>query len=97
VNEENVEGADAANEEAEAVGQMIGELFGGITDVLKSQEAMREVQNVLLLRLGEVVIRLCYKAGLPYEAKQLGDAFGMAAAVLNANKEINESNSEESK
>jgi hypothetical protein len=87
VTEENKEGANAATEAAEAVGQMIGELFGGITTVLKSQEAMREVQAVLILRLAEAVTQLQIKAGMFAEAQKLGEAFGMAAAVLNADKE----------
>jgi hypothetical protein len=93
VNEENVEGADAADDEAEEAGKLIGELFGGITVILKSQEAMREVQAVLILRLAEAVTDLQISAGKFKEALELGEAFGMAAAVLNANK----SNSEESK
>lgn len=85
--EENTEGANAASEAAEAVGQMIGELFMGITTVLKAQEAMREVQAVLLLRIGEAVTSLQIAAGQFAEAQKLGEAFGMAAAVLNADKE----------
>ena len=88
VNAEHEKAADEAVEAAgEAVGELIGELFTGITAVLKSQEAMREVQNVLLIRLGEAVVHLQIAAGQKAEAQKLGEAFGMAAAVLNANKE----------
>lgn len=80
----------AADEAGEALGQMIGDLFAGITEVLKSQESMREVQNVLILRLGEAVIRLLYKNGMFIDAKKLGDAFGMAAAVLNVSQMLRE-------
>jgi len=76
--------AKAATEAGEALGQMIGDLFAEITKVLKSQESMREVQNVLILRLGEAVVRLLYKNGMFIDAKKLADSFGMAAAVLNA-------------
>lgn len=94
MNEENKEGADVADEAAEEAGKLMGELFTGITDVMRSQEAIREVQSVLILRLAEAVIDLQMSAGKLAEALKLGEAFGMAAAVLNANKQ---SNSEESK
>lgn len=82
-----------ADEAAEALGQMIGELFAAITEAMRSQETMREVQSVLILRLGEAVLDLQMSAGRHAQAQKLGEVFGMAAAVLNANNNNTEGES----